>query len=319
MKRIGNIYSQIYGIENLHLADQKARKGKAWQYGVQVHDRNRDANILALHEMLKNKTYATSEYKTFKIFEKKERIISSLPFFPDRIAHHAVMNIMEPIFVSTFTSDTYSCIKGRGIHHADRHLKKALRKYVDATQYCLKIDIKKFYPSIDHDILKMLLRRKLKDQDLLWLLDGIIDSAPGVPIGNYLSQYLANFYLSYFDHWIKEVKSVKHYFRYADDMVILARTKKELHELLADIRAYMHDLLKLTVKHNYQIFPVDARGIDVLGYVYFHTHTFLRNDIKKEFIRMMKYRRNRASIAAYHGWMKHADCRHLERKYKIAS
>src|SRR5689334_12630052 len=115
MKRLNNLYPKIYSIENLVLADQRARKGKAHQYGVIVHDRSREENIRKLHVILKEKSYGTSDYKTFTIYEPKERLIFCLPYFPDRIAHHAVMNILEPIFVSTFTADTYSCIKGKGI------------------------------------------------------------------------------------------------------------------------------------------------------------------------------------------------------------
>jgi RNA-directed DNA polymerase len=208
MKRIGNIYQQIYSLDNLRLADQKASKRKSYQKGVQLHALNREANLLLLHEQLKSKTYQTSPYTTFTIHEPKERIIYRLPYFPDRITHHAVMNILEPVFVSLFTADTYSCIKERGIHGAARAVRKALFDE-PGTTYCLKLDIKKFYPSVDHAILKTLLRKKFKDQDLLWLLDGIIDSAEGLPIGNYLSQYLANFYLTYFDHWLKETRQVK--------------------------------------------------------------------------------------------------------------
>lgn len=282
MKRKNNIYQTIYSPENLVLAEKKARKGKTEQYGVKVFDKNREANLQGLHEMLKNKTYKTSPYTTFKIYEPKERDVFRLPYFPDRIAHHAAMIPLEPIFTGMFTADTYSCIKKKGIHAASFALRKALRD-VPGTKYCLKLDIKKFYPSIDHDILKQLLRRKFKDQDLLWFLDGIIDSAEGVPIGNYLSQYFANFYLSYFDHWIKEVMGVKNYFRYADDLVILSDSKEYLHKLLAAIRSYLDIELKLTIKGNYQIFPVWARGIDFVGYVHFHECVYLRKEIKKEF------------------------------------
>lgn len=316
MKRIKQLYEKIYNLENLKLADEKARKGKKSQYGIQAHDTNRDANLQMLHEMLKNKTYKTSTYTTFKIFEPKERVIFRLPYFPDRITHHAVMNIMEPIFVSTFTSDTYSCIKGKGIHAAHKSLKKALRD-IEGTQYCLKLDIKKFYPNIDHDVLKQLLRRKIKDNDLLWLLDGIIESAEGLPIGNYLSQYFANFYLTYFDHWIKEVKGVKYYFRYADDLVILSSNKPDLHQLLDDIRQYLDQNLKLTVKHNYQVFPVDDRGIDFIGYVFFHTHILLRKSIKQNFARMMFHNPNPQSLASYQGWSKHCNSKHLLKKLTI--
>lgn len=313
MKRINNLYEKICSLDNLRLADEIARKGKAKQYGVRMHDKNREANLVALHGMLVNKTYHTSPYTVFTIHEPKERLIHRLPYFPDRIVHHAVMNLLEPVFVSTFTADTYSCIKGRGIHAAKDAVAAALRD-VAGTTYCLKLDIRKFYPSVDHDVLKGLLRRKLKDRDLLWLLGEIIDSAPGLPIGNYLSQYLANFYLTYFDHWLKETKRVRYYFRYADDLVILSPSKAELHGLLADIRSYLGERLKLEVKGNYQVFPVKDRGIDFVGYRLFHTHTLLRKSIKKSFARAVARGAGDASIASYRGWAKHADARHLVKK-----
>jgi len=313
MKRLGNLYQQICSIDNLMLADTIARKGKLNQPGVVEHEKNREQNIMDLHEMLVKKTYKTSLYTTFTIWEPKERLIFRLPYFPDRITHHAVMNILEPMFVSNFTADTYSCIKGRGIHAAAYAVRKALRD-VHGTQYCLKLDVRKFYPSVDHDVLKSLLRRKIKDQDLLWLLDGIIDSAEGLPIGNYLSQYFANFYLSGFDHWMKQDKKVKYYFRYADDLVILSDNKPYLRQLLAEIRQYLHENLKLTVKDNYQVFPVDARGIDFVGYVFYHTHVMLRKTIKKSFARMVAKNRNDKSIASYKGWALHCDSKHLLKK-----
>lgn len=310
MKRIGNLYNQICSIENLVSADGKARKGKKDQYGVKHHEQNPEANIHALHKVLVNNTYRTSAYTTFKVYEPKERVVYRLPYFPDRIVHHAVMNILEPVFVSTFTSDTYSCIKGRGIHGAAKNVKCAL-KDVPGTKYCLKLDIKKFYPSIDHAILKSLLRKKFKDKHLLCLLDEIIDSADGIPIGNYLSQYFANFYLTYFDHWIKEVQKVKYYFRYADDIVLLSGNKIFLQKLLAEIKIYLRNNLKLSVKENYQVFPVDARSIDFVGYRFYHTHTLLRKSIKKNFARMLVKNKNKASIASYYGWIKHCNGNHL--------
>lgn len=313
MKRINNLYEQIYSIENIVKADIIARKGKRKQHGVIKHDENRDSNINLLHEMLKNKTYKTSEYTTFTIFEPKERLIFKLPYFPDRIAHHAIMNVLEPIFISTFTKDTYSCIKGRGIHGVAKAMKKALIDE-DNTRYCLKLDIKKFYPNVDNTILKQLLRRKFKDNDLLWLLDEIIDSTEGLPIGNYLSQYLANFYLTYFDHWIKENMGVKYYFRYADDIVILHSDKQYLHKLLSEIKEYINVNLKLSIKENYQTFPVEKRGIDFVGYVFYHTHTLLRKRIKQNFARMIYKNKNLESIVSYNGWTKHCNSSNLIKK-----
>jgi RNA-directed DNA polymerase len=315
MKRINNLYPEICSIANLELADKIARRGKGLQEGVIRHIKNEHQNIWKLHLMLVTKTFKTSQYTSFEIRDPKVRTVYSLPYFPDRIAHHAIMNVLEPVFVSTFTKDTYSCIKDRGIHAAANNVKQALRNDVPGTQFCLKLDIKKFYPSIDHQVLKNLLRRKIKDQDLLWLLDEIIESVPsGVPIGNYLSQYFANFYLSYFDHWIKEEKGVKHYFRYADDLVILSESKAALHKLLWEITEYLQVNLKLKVKGNYQVFPVAERGIDFVGYVFFHTHTLLRKSIKQNFARMLKGRCNNASIAAYNGWLVHANTKNLRRK-----
>lgn len=313
MKRINNLYAQICSIENLNAADAIARMGKSGQYGVKLHDRNREANIQQLHEALLNKTYKTSSYSTFTIFEPKEREIFRLPYYPDRIVHHAVMLILEPIFVSAFTADTYSCIKGKGIHAASNAVKRALKNEAETT-YCLKLDIKKFYPNVDHEILKALLRRKFKDVELLWLLDNIIDSAPGLPIGNYLSQYFANYYLSQFDHWLKEEKGVKNYFRYADDLVFLSGSKEYLHQLLNDVRQYLASKLKLTIKENYQVFPVAARSIDFVGYRHYHTHTLLRKGIKQNFARMIARRKTPSSIASYMGWAKHCDSKNLIKK-----
>lgn len=313
MKRIGNLYKKIISLENLELADLRARRGKKDQYGIRAHDLNREANLLRLHAQLQDLAYRTSGYTTFRIFEPKEREIFRLPYFPDRILHHAILNILEPVFRASFTANTFSCIKGRGIHGALRAVKGALRE-PEATRYCLKLDIRKFYPSIDHRVLKTLLRRKFKDPDLLSLLEEIIDSAPGVPIGNYLSQYFSNFYLSGLDHWIKQDRGVAHYFRYMDDIVILGPDKPALHRLLAEIGAYLQVRLHLEVKSNYQVFPVAARGIDFVGYRIYHSHVLLRKSIKKRFARMVERRPRLASFVSYYGWACHCNSRHLLKK-----
>lgn len=316
MKRLKNIYEQIYSIQNLELADKKARKRKSGQPSIQDFDNNRTANLLALQLMLKNKTYKTSEYKKFFVYEPKSREVYRLPYFPDRIAHHAVMNHLQTMFTNCFTANTYSCIKGRGIYAATYDVRRALQD-IPGTRYCLKLDIKKFYLNVDHTILKDLLRKKIGDKNLLWLLDEIIDSAPGLPIGNYLSQYFANFYLAYFDHWIKETMQVKYYFRYADDLVVLSGNKEQLHKLLSQIRQYLASELKLEIKGNYQIFPVQSRGIDFVGYVKRHTHTRLRKGIKKNAARAIIKSRNPQVIASYNGWFKHGNCKQLQKKLKI--
>lgn len=320
MKRFGNLYSKICETDNLYLAYAKASKGKSKKYGVVLFEKELDSNILSIQKELKESTYKTSNYEVFTIYDPKEREIFRLPF-RDRIVHHAIMNVLEPIWTPIFISHTYSCIKGRGIHGLLKHLKKGLLNKQE-TKYCLKMDIRKFYPSIDHDILKAIIRKKIKDGKLLLLLDEIIDSAPGIPIGNYLSQFFANLYLSYFDHWMKECKSVRYYYRYADDMVILSSRKEELHFLLQDIIGYIQNSLNLKLKGNYQIFPVDVRGIDFVGYVFFHNHIKLRKSIKKNFCRKVAKlnkkditnKTYRVSICSWMGWAKHCNSKNLIKK-----
>lgn len=316
MKRVSNIYHKVCSIENLRIADAMAQKGKQKQYGVITHNKNKEANLQALRTQLLNKTFTTSAYTFFKVYEPKEREVARLPYYPDRIVHHAIMNVLEPVFVSMFTADTYSCIRGRGIHSAANKLKRILRQDVPGTTYCLKMDVRKFYPSIDHGVLKMLLRKKIKDKDLVWLLDDIIDSADGLPIGNYLSQYFANLYMTYFDHWLKEQQRVKYYFRYCDDLVILSADKPYLHDMLAKITEYLSIELGLAVKGNYQIFPVAARGIDFLGYRFYHTHTLLRKRIKKNLAKAIVKGQSKSSIASLMGWAIHCNSKHLLKTLK---
>lgn len=318
MKRIGNLYDKIISLDNLRLADEKARKGKGNTYGVKKHDRNRESNILKLHEQLKNKTFKTSEYHIFIIHDPKEREIYQLPYFPDRIVHHAILNIVEPLWISTFIRDTYACVKGRGVHDGMRRVKKALQTDRNGTRYCLKLDIKKFYPSIDHGVLKSIIRKKIKCEDTLALLDGIIDSADGLPIGNGPSQHMANLFLTPLDHELKQRHRVKYYFRYADDLVILHADKKYLHGLLVVINNHLQ-ALKLSLKDNYQIFPVESRGVDFLGFVFRHSHIRMRKSIKQNFARKLSrvnkknlpLKEYKREICGYIGWVKYSDSKHF--------
>lgn len=319
MKRVNNIFERICSLDNLQAADERARKRKQYSYGVRLHDKRREKNLKELSEKMLKGEYRTSEYSVFTIHEPKEREIYRLPYYPDRIVHHAIMNVLEPIWVGTFIKNTYSCIKDRGIHKAVNDVKDALRSDADGTRYCLKIDIRKFYPSIDHDVLKGIIRKKIKDVRLLAMLDEIIDSAEGVPIGNYLSQFFANLYLSYFDHWVKEGARVKHYFRYADDMVFFGEDKESLHRLLDEVKTQLAEL-KLQVKDNWQVFPTVARGIDFLGYVFFHDHTRLRKSIKKRMfrkvgrVRILSESQKHQAMASWIGWLQYCNSKRLKVK-----
>ena len=331
MKRIGNLYQKVISLENLRLADERARKGKTRSYGVRVHDRNREANIIALHEALLTKTFRTSPYTVFTIHEPKEREIYRLPYYPDRIVHHAIMNVLEPIWTRTFTRNTFSCIKGRGIEGCARHVDRMIRKYEGRPLYCLKIDITKYYPSIDHDVMKRIVRRKIKDNDLLWLLDEIIDSSDGLPIGNYISQYLANLYPCYLMHEVNERQEVDCE-EYADDFVFYSDSKERLREFFHGfLRPYLERELLLRVKGNWQIFPIArnrydraGRALDYVGYRFYRKQKLIRKSIKQNFCRAVS-RLNRRdppldaktykqAVAPWLGWARHSDSNHLLRK-----
>ena len=331
MKRYGNLYEKVYDMDNLKKAHQKAKVGKGWYKEVKMVDENPDYYLEKLQKMLMDKTYQTSEYETFiKRDSGKEREIFKLPYFPDRICQWAIMLVIEPFLIKHFTADTYSAIPGRGTHLCLSRMKEAIKKDPQGTRYCLKLDVSKYYPSINHDILKQKYRRKFKDPDLLWLLDEIIDSTEGnkgIPIGNYLSQYSGNFYLSQFDHWIKEVKQIKYYYRYMDDIVILGDNKADLHKIHSEISVFLKKELDLKVKDNWQVFPTFVRGVDFIGYRTFEDFVLLRKSIAKEYKRKMirilrkvetgqlMSERDWASFNSYKGWLKHCNSYRLYQKY----
>lgn len=330
MKRFGSIYEKIYDMENLREAHRNARKDKSFYKEVQAVDSNEEELLSRIQRMLKNKSYRVSKYKHSTICDKgKTRELMKLPYFPDRIIQWAIMLQVEEIFVKSFCSHTCASIKNRGIHRAARLVRRYMKDEEEA-RYCLKLDVKKFYPSINHSILKILLRRKFKDRDLLELLDKIIDSMPdgvGVPIGSYLSQFLANYYLCRFDHWLKEEKGVRRVVRYMDDIVIFHHSKEYLHALRKEISSYLSENLNLKLKENWQIFPVRARGVDFVGYRHFFGFRLLRKKTCKRFKRkMMKIKKkvegggkigfaDWCSANSYQGWLKWCDSHRLRTKY----
>ena len=304
-KRVGNIYSSIYDIENIKNAHKKARKDKSFYEAVQKTDGDLEARAQAISDMLKNHTYKVGLYKTSRYCDRgKDRILYKLPYYPDRIIQWAIMLQIEPYFKRVFEPFTCASLPGRGIHYASNLLTKYLELYPNETLYCLKLDIKKFYPNINRKILKELLRKLFKDKDLLYELDNIIDSfdkndsyklnltekeqviynqpGKGIPVGSYLSQYFANFYLAYFDHWLKEECKCKFVIRYMDDIVILSDSKEFLHNALCAIKIYLKVELDLEVKGNYRIFPT-SQGIDFVGYRHFKGYKLLRKTSYKRF------------------------------------
>lgn len=334
MKRIGNLFERIISMDNLRLADEKARKGKLRTYGVRMHDRNRESNLIALHESLKSRTFKNSEYTSFVVYEPKERIIHRLPYYPDRILHHAIMNVLEPIWRSVFTHNTYSCIKGRGIEGCAKAVDKIIGKYRGKPLYCLKMDIRKYYPSIDNELLLDIISWKIKDKDVLWLLGEIIMSMDGLAIGNYPSGYLSNLYLAYFMHFVNERLHVIvgretpfDSTEYADDICIFSDNKEDLHKAFDVVKAHLIEKLHLEVKDNWQIFPIarnrydkSGRALDYVDYKFYREQKLIRKSIKKNFCRKVsRLNRKRCiepleykqEIAPWLGWAKHSDSRNL--------
>lgn len=326
MKRYNNLFSQITDYQNIQLAHKNAQKGKKHYPEVVKVNAREEKCLTDLQKQLLNKTFVNSEYKTFvKKGLKKERTIYKLPYYPDRIIHHAIMNVCEPIWQNSLIRDTYAALKDRGIHDGVNRMKGFL-KDKENTLHCLKFDIQKFYPSIDNDILFYnVLPKKIKCKDTLWLLGQIVYSTIGLPIGNFLSQIWGNLYLSLFDWFIKQQKRIKYYARYCDDLVILHSSKQYLHEIKHECKEWLWDNLKLQIKDDWQVFPRTERPIDFLGYMFCDGYTLVRKDIKENFIRKINTIKKKwknispsriiNTIMSYYGWLSYANAINLWYKY----
>ncbi len=313
-------------MDNLRLAYRNARKGKSWLYAAKKFERNAEENLLTIQRSLAEKTFHTSSYKTKIITEPKIREIYILPFVPDRIVQHALMNIIEPIWERLFIFDSYACRKDKGIHAGSRRTMEFVRK----NNYVLKCDISKFYPSIDHDVLFDIVQRKIKCKDTLWLMKDIINSVPNgknVPIGNYTSQWFGNLYLNELDQILKHQYKVKHYLRYCDDFCLFHNDKKFLNEMKFVIQEFADIKLKLRLS-KCELFPV-SEGVDFLGYRHFRNYILLRKSTAKRLGKRLQILSNlynagritidhiRASIASSQGWLKWANTKNLKLAFQI--
>lgn len=320
MKIYRHLWERIIIFENFKLAYKNATKDKKHYKEVKIIERKGVNKYLRrLLEEVKSKKYKVSAYDIFTRFTgEKVREIYRLPM-KDRIVQHALMNIIEPIFRENFIKDTYSSIKGRGVHNGLKTIKRIVKsgKY----KYYLKTDIHKCYPSLDKEILKGKLANKFKDNDLLWLLFEIIDSCDkGVPIGNYTSQYFNNFYFSELAHYLKEVLKLDTIW-YCDDLSIFSDTKEKLHDILSVLNNKLA-LLNVRIKENYQIYNIEIRSVDMLGYKIRASHTLIRKATKKRFIAKVSKmnfakltKKDINILGSYWGIFCHADCRHLWFKY----
>ena len=304
MKRIGYLYEKIYHIDNIRLAIKNSQKGKKKQKQIIEFNKNIEKNINKIHLLLLSETYKVSNYKTKYIKDKnKIRELNILPYF-DRIIQHCILQIISPIFNRCFPKNTYSAIKFRGIHKCLKDTCKLVRN----NNYCLKMDIKKYYDNINNSILKQMLSRKFKDVKLLNLLYRIIDSRVGCPIGSYLSQYFGNFYLTQFEYWLLHIKKVK-FSIYMDDMCIFHNSKEYLYNLKYEIIEYLKINLKLELS-GYQVFPVN-KGVNFVGYKIYPTHIMLRKSIKLNMIKNL----NENNKLSYYGWLLYCNSINLQNKY----
>lgn len=291
MKTYNKLYEKLCSKENLISAFKKARKGKSSKNYVIHFESNLDKNINVLQKQLKLKTYYPSKLKKFVIRDPKTRTIHS-SIFRDRIVHHAIINIINPIYEERFIYDSFASRKNKGTHLAVKRFEYFINKVSSngrkikkpfnnnsITGYVLKADIKHFFDTIDHKILINILRKKIKDEDLIDLikivLDNFEDRGKGVPLGNYTSQFLANVYLNNLDYFVKHRLKAEYYIRYVDDFVILHKDKKVLEEFKDKIGKYLKNLRLELHKDKSEIHAL-RNGITFLGYRIFYHYKLLR-------------------------------------------
>lgn len=341
MKRYGQLFDRLTSFENLYQASRQARMGKRFKINCAAFEMNVEEEILTLQAELKDKSYTPGDYREFTIYERKPRKISAAPY-RDRVVHHALCNIIEPILERTFIHDSYACRVGKGTHAAVDRFTEFARKY----RYVLKTDIRKYFPSIDHELLYSKIVRKIKCQDTLWLLrliivqsnaqDPVNDYFPGddlfepylrrrgIPIGNLTSQFFANVYLNDLDHFAMNVLQCPGYIRYVDDIAVFGDDKGRLWE----IARLMSEFLcreRLSLHGNKTMVIPVAEGIDHLGYRIYPTHRRVRKDNGYRFIRKIRMMSNlfnkgrlsfadlNASVQSWIGHAGHADTYGLRR------
>jgi retron-type reverse transcriptase len=305
MKRLDGLWPQVVAFDNLWRAWRKARRGKSRSHQAVRFELDLEHNLLTLQGELQSGAYRPGRYRLFVIYDRKPRFIAAAPF-RDRVVHHAVMNLIEPPLDRRFIFDSYACRQGKGTHRAVARYQSWARRYT----YALKLDVQRYFPSIDHAILKAKLRRHIGDEQVLQLLDLIITNSAGInvnepvyfpgddlltplerlrgiPIGNLTSQFFANLYLNDLDHWIKEILRASAYLRYVDDMVLLDDDKYRLAEWRAAIvEGLARERLQLH-RSKAQVSRV-RDGLDWLGYRVFPERRLLRKDNILRFRRRLR-------------------------------
>jgi len=331
----GKIFHKIISLENLFLAWQEFCCGKRNKPDVQQFEHNLEDNIFKLYQALTTKTYHHSHYTSFYIQDPKLRHIHKASV-RDRVLHHAIFRILYYIFDPIFIYDSYSCRSGKGTHRAVNRLQEFARKVSKnntKNPYILKCDIKKFFDSIDHDILISLIQKRIRNNETIWLIEEIIKSfsiSPnkGLPLGNITSQLFANIYLNELDQFIKHELKVKYYIRYCDDFVILNNDQEYLKSLILIINKFIGEKLKLSLHSDKIKIRKYRQGIDFLGYISFPYHRILRTKTKRRMFRKIEQSIKELeqgeiseqsfsqSIQSYFGILKHCNSYKLQQKLK---
>lgn len=313
-------YEDIISTENLLAAWREFLKGKRGKRDVREFQYKLADNLLTLHAELKAKTYAHGGYHAFNISDPKPRNIHKA-LVRDRLLHHALYRQLYPFFDRTFISHSYSCRKYKGAHLAMKAFRKHIAKASlndTKTLWALKCDIKKFFASVDQDVLLKILKRRIPDTDVLHLIGRVTESfsstAPGkgLPLGNLTSQLLVNVYMNEFDQFVKHKLKAKYYIRYADDFVVLSRDREWLESLLPRIKDFLRDQLKLTLHPDKVSISTVASGVDFLGWVHFPDHRVLRTTTKQRMFRRTAGLEEESAIAqSYLGLLSHGNAKKL--------
>ena len=329
-KTIRNKYYKSLTYEKLLEAHKKSRKGKGYRKETILFNLKQEEYIMWLLEKLQTKTYKHGGYSVFYVTEPKLRKIEKSRYI-DRIVHRwLVDNFLEPAFVPQFVNTSYACLKGRGMHKACLDVQKAMKhcKTIWNEYYILKMDVAKYFDNINKEILFNIIKRKMKDKDLLWLINEILYAQKrekGLEIGNYTSQMFANIYLNEIDQYIKHKLKVKWYFRYLDDSVILVKTKEEAKEVLEKIKVYLKENLQLELNKKTQIFK-NKQGVNFCGYKISEYRLKIRDKGKRKLkkkVKVLKEKMKQGEItsneakkylAGHMGYIKIADTYNLERK-----
>lgn len=310
-------------MENLLGAWREFVRGKRGKRDVQEFGHNLMDNILELHKTLKAQTYRHAGYYAFKISDPKPRDIHKATV-QDRLVHHAIYKVLYPFFDHTWIADSYSCRDMKGTHRAMNRFQafayKVSRNHTRSA-WVLKCDIKKFFASIDHEILLQILVHHLPDTRIVMLLQRVIESftstgpGKGLPLGNLTSQMLVNVYMHEFDQFVKHKLKVRHYIRYADDFVILSEDRATLVGLIPAIKEFLVVRLRLTVHPNKLFIKTFASGVDFLGWVHFPDHRVVRGSTKRRMLRNLAAGRTPAQVQSYRGLLSHGNAKKLSTLY----